>query len=146
MPSIKNRRRAQAGTTLVELLVSLTVVSLALSLIVGTFSTGLLEATFAKRNTSAQAAVQYEMDKITAATFNFSAQAYSDCFATENPVGPAQAGYQASCPSGPFTLRADVSWQWDPTFTSVQVWQITINDLSSGAQVGVPVSVYKVNR
>ena len=83
-----DRRRAQAGTTLVELIVSLTIMGLALSLIVGTLSTGLLNSSVAKRDTAAAAVVQYEMDEISASAYNAAAPSYSDCFATENPQNP----------------------------------------------------------
>jgi len=88
--TLKDRRKAQAGTTLIELLVSLMVVGLALVLIVGTFSTGLLDATLAKRNTAVDAVVQYEMEKIGASAF-ISAAAYSECFATESLTSPGPA-------------------------------------------------------
>ena len=109
MPAWKDRRRAQAGTTLVELLVSLMIVGLALVLVVGTFSTGLLDATVAKRNTAVQAVMQYELDQIGASPFNAAPSPYSDCFATESPTSPTSAAFQGPCPSGSFTLRADVA-------------------------------------
>lgn len=147
MARLRDRRRAQAGTTLVELLVSLMIVSLALVLIVGTFSTGLLDASLAKRNTAVEAIVQYEMDKVGASTFDASASAYSECFATENAGNPAVAsGFEGSCPSGPYALRADVSWQSLPASSAVQVWTIVITSLSGGSAVGKPTSVYKANR
>lgn len=140
LASIKDRRRAQAGTTLVELLVSLTIASLSLALIVGTFSTGLLNATLAKRNTAVQAVIQYEMEQVSGSAFNPSAAAYSDCFATEQPVSPTQAGvYQGSCQPG-FTLRADVSWQ--PYSNSVQLWTISVTG-PTGASIGASVQLYK---
>ncbi|HEY1421277.1 MAG TPA: type II secretion system protein [Candidatus Dormibacteraeota bacterium] len=147
MPSVKDRRRAQAGTTLVELLVSLMIISLALVLIVGTFSTGLLDATIAKRNTAVEAITQYEMDKVGASVYNAAASPYSECFATEDPTTPSAAGgYQGSCPAGPYTLRADVSWAPLPSAPAVQVWKVTIRALADGNAVGSPVSVYKANR
>ena len=91
MRRLKDRRRAQAGTTLVELLVSLTIASMALALIVGALSTGLLNASIAKRNTAAQAAMQYEMETIGASAFSSSSAPYSDCFATESQTSPAAA-------------------------------------------------------
>jgi type II secretory pathway pseudopilin PulG len=144
MPAWKDRRRAQAGTTLVELLVSMTIVGLALVLIVGTISTGLLDATISKRNTASEAAIQYEMDSIAANPFNGSAPSYSDCFATENTTAPTQAGFQQACPSGSFSLRLDVTWT--PVSSTVQDWTITVTTWPSGAQVGSPTSVYKVDR
>ena len=148
MPSLRDRRRAQAGTTLVELLVSLVIASMCLALIVGTLSTGLLNASLAKRNTSVQAVVKYEMDEVGASSFNANPTSYSECFATEDPTNPVRAsGFQGSCPSGPYTMRADTSFvTWlDPTHT-VQVWSISVSPLPSGGAVGDPVSVYKVNR
>jgi prepilin-type N-terminal cleavage/methylation domain-containing protein len=147
MPSLKDRRRAQAGVTLVELLVSLVIAGLALALIVGTFSNGLLDSTIAKRNTAAQGVLVYEMEAISASTFSSSAPSYSDCFATESPTLPTPAGgYQAACPSGPYTLRADVSWQWLGSSPGVQVWTVTITAWPADAGIGKTVSVYKINR
>ncbi len=137
--SLRDRRKAQAGTTLIELLVSLMIVGLALVLIVGTFSTGLLNATLAKRNTAVDAVVQYEMEKIGASAYSSSAQPYSECFATESPTSPGPCG------SSQYTLRADVAWTLKPSSTTVQVWTITISSLPSGAQVGSPISIYKVS-
>jgi type II secretory pathway pseudopilin PulG len=148
MPRMKDRRRAQSGATLVELLVSLVIASLALALVVGTLSSGLLDSTIAKRNTSAQAVLQYEMETVSASAFSAGAAPYSDCFATENPTSPTSAGgYQAPCPSGPYTLRADVSWQWLASAPStVQVWTVGITSWPDGVAFGSSISVYKVNR
>jgi type II secretory pathway pseudopilin PulG len=147
MSALRDRRKAQAGATLVELLVSLVIASLALALIVGSLSTGLLNATLAKRNTAVAAIDQYEMEQVGASSFASSAASYSDCFATEDPTNPAPAsGYQGTCPSGRYTLRADVTWQWAPSSTSVQVWSITVSSMPSGSAIGNPVSVYKTNR
>lgn len=148
MPRVTNRRRAQSGTTLVELLVSLVIASLALALVVGTLSTGLLDSTIAKRNTAAQAVLQYEMEEIGASTFSASAAQYSECFATESPSSPASAGgYQAGCPSGPYTLRADVRWQWLASAPgAVQVWTIAIKAWPANAPIGTSVSLYKISR
>jgi type II secretory pathway pseudopilin PulG len=148
MPGMKDRRRAQSGATLVELLVSLVIASLALALIVGTLSSGLLDSTIAKRNTAAQAVLQYEMETISASTFDAGAAPYSDCFATEDPTSPTSAGgYQAACPGGPYTLRADVSWQWLASApNTVQVWTIAISTWPSNSAIGSSVSVYKVSR
>jgi type II secretory pathway pseudopilin PulG len=147
MPSWKDRRRAQAGTTLVELLVSLMIVGLALVLIVGTFSTGLLDATLSKRNTAVQAVTQYELDRVIASQFNPSAPPYSECFVTESSTPPLiVANYQDPCPSDePYTLRADVTWVAGPTSSS-QLWTITVRSWPDAGQVGSPVSTYKGNR
>lgn len=144
MRLLRDRRRAQSGQSLVEVLVSLVIASLALALIVGTFSTGLLDATLSKRNAAAQAVLQYEMEAVSAYSFNAAAAAYSDCFATESPTSPTSAGgYQSACPSGPYTLRADVNWQ---PLNGVQVWTIAISSWPSGSPIGKSVSLYKINR
>ena len=136
----------QSGTTLVELLVSLVIASLALALIVGTLSTGLLDSTIAKRNTAAQGILQYEMEAVSASTFDPSADAYSDCFATESSTTPAPAGsYGGSCPSVDYTLRADVSWSWQQAGT-VQVWTVTVTSWPDDAATGSTVQFYKINR
>ncbi|HVH63480.1 MAG TPA: prepilin-type N-terminal cleavage/methylation domain-containing protein [Candidatus Dormibacteraeota bacterium] len=147
MRYLRDRRRAQSGQSLVEVLVSLVIASLALSLIVGTLSTGLLDATLAKRNTAVQAVLQYEIEAVSASTFNSAAPQYSDCFATEAPTTPTTVGYTAACPSGPYTLRADATWRWLPSPpNTVQVWTITISAWPSGASIGKTISTYKVNR
>jgi type II secretory pathway pseudopilin PulG len=146
MPAWKDRRRAQSGATLVELLVSLMIVGLALVLVVGTISTGLLDATLTKRNTAVQAVTQYELQLIGASQFNSSAPSYSECFATESPTSPAPAdAYLGSCPAGPFTLRADVTWKPGPTSTS-QMWTVTVSTWPGPSAVGSPLSTFKVNR
>jgi Tfp pilus assembly protein PilV len=137
-------RQGQAGTTLVELLVSLVIIGMALVLVIGTISTGLLNSTLTKRNTAVQAVVQYEVESIGASTFNPSAQPYSDCFATETTTSPTTVAYQAGCPGTDFTLRADMSWQWSTQSGSVQSWQISVVTLPFNTQVGTPLSVYKV--
>jgi type II secretory pathway pseudopilin PulG len=139
----KDRRRAQAGTTLVELLVSLTIASLALALVVGTLSTGLLDATLSKRNTAAQAILHYEMEQVSASAFNPSAAPYSNCFGIENPVSPklATGGYLGSCDPG-YSLRSDVSWQLYSG--TVQNWMIAVSSWPSGTATGATVQLYKV--
>lgn len=122
MPAFKDRRKAQAGFTMVEVLVSLVIASLALALAVGTISTGLLNASLAKRNTAVQAVMQYEMEQLNATPV---ATSYSDCFATESPNSPAAAAaYQGACPAGPYTLRADVNLQSRSGSTSL--WTISV--------------------
>ena len=139
----RDRRQAQAGATLVELLVSVVIIGLALTLIVGTFSTGLLDATLAKRNTASVAAVQYELDQISSG--GASAPPYSDCFATEDATSPpAQAtGFQGACPSGSYTLRVDLTVTPGPVNT--QVWSITVISVATGGQVGNIVQVIRGN-
>lgn len=144
MRALKDRHRAQAGTTLVELLVSLVIIGLALVLVVGALSTGLLNAVLAKRNTAAAAASRYEMDNIGASTYSGSAGPYSDCFATESPNSPARANsWKGSCPTAGYSIRADVSWAALSGHPGVQVWTITITSWPSGGQIGNPISVYK---
>ena len=148
---LQDRRRAQAGTTLVELLVALTIVGLALVIIVGTISTGLLNSVIEKRNAAAEALIQYELGSVTASHYRPSASAYSECFATESPTAPAPAltsggtTYQQACPDSSFSLRADVAWTPGPTSSSQQ-WTITISTWPDPSQIGTPVSIYKVNR
>lgn len=142
----QNRREWQSGTTLVELLVSLVIIGFALVLIVGTFSTGLLQSTIAKRDTTSTAVLQYEMDAIGASTYTVSPQPFSDCFATETqstPPAPA-SGFQGSCPSTTYTLRADVSVSAGPNGS--QTWTIAV--VSWPALVPTPqtISLLKVNR
>jgi type II secretory pathway pseudopilin PulG len=139
-----DRHRRQAGTTLVELLVSLTIASLALALIVGTLSTGLLDATLAKRNTAAQTILQYEMEQISASPYNPLATPYSNCFAMERPASPTTAtgGYLGTCPAG-YALRSDVSCQ-QPCSSAVQNWNIVVSALPSGTPTGASVQLYKV--
>jgi type II secretory pathway pseudopilin PulG len=141
--TLKDSRRAQAGTTLVELLVSLTIAALALSLVVGTISTGLLDATLAKRNTAAQAVIEYEMEQAAAGPFN-PPQSYSDCFATEYPTTPALAtGSPPACPSGPYTLRADVLCQ---PVNNIQLCSIVVFALPSKLRTGSSIQIYKAPR
>lgn len=138
MHLLKDRRRAQAGTTLIELLVSVSIAGLALALIVGTLSTGLLDVVLVKRNTAVQAVLQYEMEQVRATNFGAS---YSDCFATESPTSPVSAGsYQGACPSGPYTLRADVTLT--STSGSAQLWSISVREWPSGADTGKSIQLY----
>lgn len=137
----RDRRRAQSGATLVELLVSVSIMGMALTLIIGTFSTGLLQATIAKRNTAATAVIQYELEQ----GYDASAQSYSDCFATEDAsVAPTRAAFQGSCSGGSFTLRADV--QVGPGPGTTELLSVTVISLSSSAQLGRPVQVIKSAR
>ena len=142
----RDRRQAQAGATLIELLVSLAIMGLALALIVGTFSTGLLDATLAKRNTAAVAVVQYEVDQVSGAVYNASAQSYSDCFATEDPSSPPTTrAFQAACPTSSYVLRADVTVAAGPS-PNTQLWSVAISTWPNAAQVGAAVQIIKVNR
>lgn len=142
---LKDRRRAQSGTTLIELLVSVLIMGLALVLIVGTFSAGLLNATVAKRNTATEGAVQYELDNISGSQFSAGAKKYSECFATDNDAAPVLAsGYKQPCPDSTFSLRADVSWT--AASSTIQVWTVAVTSWPGGTPIGSPVQVYKVNR
>jgi len=144
MASRSKRHRAQAGTTLVEMLVSVMIISLALLLLVGAFSTGLLNATLVKRNTAADAAIEFELDRIQAAVFSASPQPYSDCFAVDSAVAPTLVGYLAGCP-GTSNLRLDVS-EADVQKGTVQSWSVQVKTYPALASIGPPVSVYKINR
>ena len=106
-----DRRKAQGGSTLVELLVTVVIIGLALTLIVGTFSAGLLQSAIAKRNTAASGAVQYELDEVAAAPYGSLPAQYSDCFADEDAASPPTtlAAFQGNCPTSAYSLRVDVS-------------------------------------
>jgi type II secretory pathway pseudopilin PulG len=146
MPSRKERRRrAQAGTTLIELLVSITIIGLVVVLLVGTFSTGLLDATLVKRNTAVTAADEYELEKIGASSYSAAPAPYSECFAVDNAATPTQVAMGASCQTGT-ALRADVSVSSVPNLPGVQQWAVQVLTYPSLGKVGPPVSVYKVNR
>jgi type II secretory pathway pseudopilin PulG len=143
----RDRRQAQAGATLIELLVSLVIIGLALVLIMGTFSTGLIDSMLAKRNTAAGAIVQYELDQISGGVYNGSARSYSDCFATDDASSPPTtlASFQGACPTSSYVLRADVTVAAGPSPNS-QLWSITITTWPSPGQVGNAVQIIKVNR
>lgn len=144
MPSRQKRRRAQAGTTLVEVVVSMAIVSFALLLLVGAFSTGILDATLVKRNTAADGAVEFELERIQGANFAASAQPYSECFAVDTAAAPRVVAYQAACPAGS-NLRLDVT-EADVQAGAVQRWTIQVRTYPAEAAIGTPVSVYKINR
>ncbi|TMB94892.1 MAG: hypothetical protein E6J40_12915 [Chloroflexi bacterium] len=139
----RRRHRQQAGTTLIELLVSTLIIGLVLVLLVGAFSTGVLDTTLAKRNTAVAAAVQYELEKIGAATYSATPAEYSECFAVDNPQRPATVGYGGSCPRSA-DLRADVTES--EVQAGVQQWTVSIRTYPALGAVGSPVSVYKVKR
>jgi len=136
-PERAQRHRAQAGTTLVELLVATVIMGLALTLIVGLFATGVLDSTLSKRDVSAQAATQYEIDKIAATPYSSAPSGYSDCFGTDGSVSAAGC----STPAG---VKADVSVS--VVSTNLQQWTITVSTWPSSTVVGKPVSVYKANQ
>lgn len=144
---VMDRRRAQAGTTLVELLVALVIIGGALALIIGTLSTGLLDATVAKRNTAAQAVIQSELERVQATAFVPGAQDYSECFKTETsdpPSGPI--GYQVSCADSSYSLRADVNVTPQSPTTTTQTWTVTVITWPGQAPAGTPVSTVKNER
>ena len=142
----RDRRQAQSGATLVELLVSVVIMGLALTIVIGTFSTGLLDSALAKRNTAATAVVQYELDQIGGGPYNSSPQSYSDCFATENAAAtPRTVALQGSCTSNAYTLRVDVRVAAGPNPGS-QLWSITVNTWPGGGRVGPVIQTVKVNR
>jgi type II secretory pathway pseudopilin PulG len=139
----ERRRRAQAGSTLIELLVSVTIIGLVVVVLVGSFSTALLDATLVKRITAAGAAEEYELEKIGASTFNATPASYSECFVVDSAVRPTQVALGGSCPAGT-NVRADVS---ATTLQSgVQQWSVQVKSYPSLGVVGSTVSVYKVNR
>jgi type II secretory pathway pseudopilin PulG len=143
----RNRREAQAGATLIELLVSLVIIGLALVLIVGTFSTGLLQATLTKRNTAGVAILQYELDQITGGQYNSAASSYSDCFATEDATSPPvlAASFQGACPTSTYVLRADLTVAPGPS-PNTQLWSISVTSWPTAVQVGTAVQLIKVSR
>jgi Tfp pilus assembly protein PilE len=144
MPSRKERRRrAQAGTTLIELLVSVMIIGLAVVVLVGAFSTALLDATLSKRNTAVIAAQEYEMEKITASQFSGTPLAYSECFAVDIAASPTQVGLGGSCPGGT-NLRADVTEA--DVQAGVQQWAIRVVTYPSIGSIGSTLSVFKVSR
>jgi type II secretory pathway pseudopilin PulG len=138
---VQRRHRAQAGTTLVEMLVSIAIIGLVLVLLVGAVSDGIIDATLTKRNTAVSGAVEFELEKVGAATYTSTPAQYSECFAVDTPAYPTQVGFGASCPAGT-NLRADVTET--NVETGVQMWSVQINTYPSVAPVGTAVSVYKV--
>ena len=113
----ERRRRAQAGTTLIELLVSLMIIGLVVVILVGSFSTGLLDATLVKRNTAVTAAQGFELEKIAASPFSTSppvvrARPAPTCgpMSLRLPDRPESSSGRSR--SGP-TLRS--GW-WEPRF------------------------------
>jgi len=144
MPSrIERRRRAQAGTTLIELLVSITIIGLVVVALVGAFSTAVIDGTLAKRNTAVTAAQEYELEKIEASVFSGTPSAYSECFAVDRPGAPIQVGLGGSCPVGT-SLRADVTES--DAEPGVQQWAVNLVTYPLIGPIGSTVSVYKVNR
>ncbi len=139
----QRRNRAQAGTTLIELLVSTMIIGLVLLLLVGAFSTGLLDATLTKRNTAVNAATEYELEKVGSVIYSATPSAYSECFAVDSAATPTQVGLGGVCPAGT-NLRADVTES--DVQAGVQSWTVQMYTYPSLAAVGSAVSVYKVDR
>jgi type II secretory pathway pseudopilin PulG len=137
----QRRHRAQAGTTLIELLVSTMIIGIAVMLLVGSISTSLLDATLTKRNTAGNAAIEYELEKIGAAAYAASPRGYSDCFAVDSAVTPAPAARGACLAST--NLRADVT---EKDASGVQQWTVQVRTYPSLGAIGATVSVYKANR
>ena len=144
MAGRSRRHRAQAGTTLIELVVSVAIIGLALMLLVGAFSTGLLDTTLVKRNTAADAALQSELERIQASTFATSPTPYSECFAVDSPASPSVVGYQAACPAGT-NVRLDMT-ESDVQPGAIQQWTIQARAYPAQTRLGKPVSVYKIKR
>lgn len=140
---VQRRHRAQAGTTLVEMLVSIAIIGLVLVLLVGAVSDGIIDATLTKRNTALSGAVEFELEKISSAAYATTAVPYSECFAIDTAASPTQVAFGGSCPAGT-NLRADVTES--DVEAGVQQWSVQINTYPSVAAVGTPVSVYKVQR
>ena len=141
----RDRRQAQSGATLVELLVAVVIMGLALTLIIGTFSTGLLESSMDKRNTAGLAVTQYELDRISGSAWGTLPAQFSDCFATEDTTKPPTPPltFQGNCPSTSYTLRADVTMA---PVSNYEVWSITVTSWPNGTRVGSRVDTIKVNR
>jgi type II secretory pathway pseudopilin PulG len=137
----QRRHRAQAGTTLIELLVSVMIIGLAVVMLVGAFSTGVLDATLAKRYIATAAAQQYELEKIGAAAFNGAPSPYSECFAVDTAAAPTQVALGDSCPGGT-SLRADITES--DAQPGVQEWAVRVVTYPSLGAIGSTVSVYKV--
>jgi Tfp pilus assembly protein PilE len=143
MAHLSSRHRWQRGTTLIELIVSVGIISLALLLLVGAFSTSLIQSTLVKRTTAANAASEYEVERIAAATYTAAPQPYSECFTVDTSTAPTLIAYHASCPAGA-SVRADV------TETNVQPglqqWTVSVMAYPNLSAVGSPISVYKTQR
>jgi type II secretory pathway pseudopilin PulG len=141
----QRRRRAQAGTTLIELLVSTMIIGIAVLMLVGAFSTGILDATLTKRNTAVNASVEYELEKIGAAVFSSTPVQYSECFAVDSSAAPSRVALGGACPGGS-NLRADVTEKALTGQPGVQQWSVQLRTYPSLGAVGAVVSVYKVDR
>ena len=143
MAGRKLRHRGQAGTTLVELVVSVVIIGLALTLLVGAFSTGVIQSTLVKRNTAVESAMESELERIAGATYDSTPKPYSECFAVDNAIAPTLVAYQASCPART-SLRADVTESDVPP--GAQQWTVQVVTYPAPGAVGSPVSIYKIQR
>jgi type II secretory pathway pseudopilin PulG len=141
----QRRHRAQAGTTLIELLVSVTIIGLVVVVLVGAFSTAVVDATVAKRTTAVNAAHEYELEKIAASAFSGTPSPYSECFAVDVAAAPTQVVLGGSCPAGT-DVRADVTESGVPGQTGLQQWDVNTVSYPSLAPIGSTISVYKANR
>jgi Tfp pilus assembly protein PilV len=141
--SRSKRHRAQAGTTLIELLVSTLIIGLAVVLLVGLFSTGVIDSKLASRDVAAQTATEYELEKIGSMQYSASPTSYSECFTSDGSSSPSVVPFQGGCPASA-RIRANVS----PSVVqgALQQWTVTINSWPDASQIGKPVSTYKVNR
>ena len=143
MTARERSRRRQAGTTLIELIVSMAILSLALMLLVGAFSTGVIQSTLVKRTTAANGALEYELERVAGATYDSTPSAYSECFANDSASAPTPVGYRAGCPSGS-SLRADVTES--DVHAGLQQWTVAVATYPALDSIGSPVSVYKTQR
>jgi type II secretory pathway pseudopilin PulG len=141
----QRRHRAQAGTTLIELLVSISIIGLVVTVLVGAFSTAVVDATVAKRATAVNAAHEYELEKIAASAFSGTPSPYSECFAVDVAAAPTQVALGGSCPAGT-DLRADVTESFVPGQTGLQQWDVQMVTYPSLGAIGSPLSVYKADR
>jgi hypothetical protein len=117
----------------------------AVALMLGTFSTVAVGTTLAKRSASAQAAINYEIEQITAAAP--SPTPTSQCFAVENSPAPAPSpttlAGPSPCPSG-YGLRADLTVTAGPT-PKVQQWTVSVVAQPNPTPVASPVQFLKDN-
>lgn len=142
-PSRSRRRRAQAGTTLIELLVSTVIIGFALVLLVGMFSTGVIDSNNAKRETGAQSATQYEVAKIDAKQAD--PNGYSECFASDGTSSPTVVAYRGNCP-GSSRIRADVNAAAvQLNGVNLEQWTIQVSTWPAPATIGKSLSIYQVN-
>jgi type II secretory pathway pseudopilin PulG len=139
-----SRHRAQAGTTLVELVVSIAIIGLAVVLLIGALSTALIDVTKQRQVTVTQAAIEFELQRIQAAAYTSTPAPYSECFADDTGSPPTAVGYQGSCPGGT-KVRLDVT-EADAVTGGVQQWTVKTISYPAGGQIGSPVSIYKINR